>query len=85
MNSLKVLKKDSSIEDFIPDKLVTSIIKAGVKEEEAEAISKRIQNWCIENSQNGLISSETIKDKVIEELMVVDPISAESYRVFKKN
>lgn len=80
---IKIIKKDSNKEDFSYDKLFASIAKAGVPVHECGRISTDINNWILKNLDNGEISSESIKIKVIEILSKDFPVESENYKTFK--
>ncbi len=84
LNSLQVIKRDGSKEQWSLDKLVVSIGKAGVPEKDAQRIAKEIENWAMNSAQNQEILSAEIKNKVIEFLSLDFPAQAEIYKTYKK-
>lgn len=85
MNDVYVRKRDTSLERWSKDKLIASITKAGLEENKATILSSEIEEWCSKNVQEGIINSESIKDKVIEKLTEIDPVASEAYRIYKKH
>lgn len=81
---INVKKRDGSVEPWSYDKLVTAIGKAGIPISVAEEMASKIEAWATQNSQAGVVSSETIKDKILEELKNVDPVASENFKVYKK-
>jgi transcriptional regulator NrdR family protein len=80
---ISVRKRDGRVEAWSNDKLITSIGKSGVDIEMAEKVSGKIESWANEES-SGVISSSEIRDKVIEELKLVDEAASDNYQVYKK-
>ena len=84
MNPLKVKKRDESLEDWSNDKLIASVTKAGVEVVDAQRIALEIKNWVSQNSIDGHVNSDELRDKVIEMLKNDFPLEADSYSIFKK-
>lgn len=84
MNDLKVKKRDGTIEPFSNDKLIASMTKAGVPVDASQNFTVQISNWAKSVSAEGEISSEEIRDKVIEVLSSEYPVEADNYRAYKK-
>ncbi|OGM20237.1 hypothetical protein A2955_01870 [Candidatus Woesebacteria bacterium RIFCSPLOWO2_01_FULL_37_19] len=84
MNPLKVKKRDESLEDWSNDKLIASMTKAGVEVVDAQRIALEIKNWVSQNSIDGHVNSDELRDKVIEMLKNDFPLEADSYSIFKK-
>lgn len=84
MDNIKVEKKDGEIEYWNYDKILLSIGKAMMPLKRAEQFASSVEKWAKQEAKKGVISSEKLRDKIIELLKENDPISAESYRVYKK-
>jgi len=82
---IKIVKRDGSSESFNIDKTITSIAKSGVPLEKSEEIAKNIEKWIPTVAQDGQISSNQIRDKIIEELSDDLPAEEDSYQAFKKD
>lgn len=84
MKSLKVLKRDGKMEKWSYDKILASIMKSMAPLSEAKIIASEVENWVDKAKDNDVINSNKIRDKVIELLEKVDPVSAKTYETFKK-
>ena len=84
MQELKVRKRDQSEEDWSYDKLLASIGKAGVEIKEAQIIASKIESWAGSSSENGIVDSEKLREKVFEVMKDTHPAEADSYQVFRK-
>lgn len=82
--SIYVLKKVSEKEPFSYDKIIASVLRAGVPMQNAEPISRSVEKWVIENAKNGEIKSSQIRDKVYESLLPEFPSEADSYQAYVK-
>jgi 2-phosphoglycerate kinase len=83
MDQLQVEKREGGTEAWNNDKLISSLIKAGMDSKEAENITDSIQSWASQNSPNGIISSTVIRDKIISTLETSHPEIADSYKAYK--
>jgi transcriptional regulator NrdR family protein len=79
----QVLKRDGSVENFEPEKIARVVEAAGLEEDEAEDLAARVEKWVIESKKEE-ISSQEIRDKVIEELQDVDEYAANMYTWYQK-
>lgn len=84
MKGLNVQKRDGKEEDWSDDKLVTSIAKAGLEIKESEKLGADIKAYFASKKERSSVSSLEIRDKVLEELEKIDPVSSDTYKVFKK-
>lgn len=80
---VKVVKRDGSTEEFDKDKLVVSVIKSGLTNEEAEELYVKVENW-LGGVEEESIASTAIRDKVIEIMKEGNPIAAGSYESYLK-
>jgi len=80
---IKVLKKDGSIEPFMPEKIARVVKAAGLESKPAELLSKRVAVW-VKNKAVGQISSQEIRDKVIEELKKINQYTANLFAWYEK-
>lgn len=82
---IKIVKRDGTEEYFSIDKLITSIAKTGVPLQRSEEIASDIKIWLEKTQQeSGNISSNLVRDKVIEKLASEFPAEVDSYKAFKK-
>ena len=79
-----VVKRDSKTEPFSYDKLVSSILKAGVPSGDAELIATNIKNSLVTNTKDGRLNSTVIRDKIVDALKIDFPLESETYETYKK-
>ena len=84
MADIKVRKKDGSLEDWSRYKLLTSISKAGVPSEKAEAITSDVEKWAQASAEDAIVDSSKIRGKIIEILREADSAAAENFETYKK-
>lgn len=84
MADLKVEKKGGEIEDWSYDKVLLSIGKSMIPLKKAEELARQVEKWANSKAKEGVISSEELREKVIEVLKENDSVAAESYRLYKK-
>ncbi|MBI3396871.1 hypothetical protein HY045_00180 [Candidatus Woesebacteria bacterium] len=84
MEELKVQKNDGTIEDFDKEKLVKSIVAAGVPINQAQGLAGQVESWASGASTEGVIASAEIRTKVIELLGAANASAVEAYQNFKK-
>jgi len=83
-SKITVRKNNGDVEDYNYDKVLASIMKAGVPLKESEAISQRVDKWVRENIKDGTIASTMIRDKIIELMSEQFPSEADSYQAYVK-
>ena len=83
MDQLQVEKREGGTEAWSNDKLISSLIKAGMDSKEAEDTTSSIQSWASQNSPDGTIPSTAIRDKIISTLEMSHPEIADSYKAYK--
>lgn len=82
---ITVIKRDGEKEEFSFDKLIASILKAGVPMADAEAVSRKVEAWVQVASKNSGISSSEIRDKIIELLSNDFSVEADNYQAYIKD
>lgn len=82
--NIKVKKRGGSVEDFLFDKLVASISKAGVPIKNAVDLSSAVKEKITKNMNNNVIESVKIRDIVIETLAKDFPAESENFKTYKK-
>ena len=75
----KVVKKDGRKEDFIPEKIVVSVIKSGAPSELGRKIAQTIEKLDKEP-----IESKEIRECVLESLRAVNPSYENNWRSYDK-
>jgi transcriptional regulator NrdR family protein len=81
---IKIVKRDGSIEPFNIDKIIASIARSGVPLGKSEEIAKAVQEWIPSQTVEGKITSNQIRDQIIQKLSDDYPAEVDSYKAFKK-
>lgn len=81
---ITIKKRDSVVESYSFDKLVTSIAKAGVPIADSDRIAKSVEEW-MKSTKAREISSSEIRDKIISLMVTEFPAEADTYKAYKKN
>ena len=81
---MQVKKRDGRLEDFDREKIIQSVMAAGLMEEEAESLASEVEVWVGEVAEEGVVSTLKIRDKVLELLRGRDPESATRFEEYKK-
>ena len=84
MANIIVVKRDGSKEDFIVDKLITSLVKAGCDLQTSEKIAASVHEFVLKNSKDGVIESSEIKKEAVNYLTTFDTLMAQNYSQFSK-
>jgi 2-phosphoglycerate kinase len=74
-----VTKRDGSTEEFIPEKIVVSVVKVGVPADVARQIAKDVQNKLKEKA-----STVEIRKMVLEELRKKKPVWEQDWYVYER-
>lgn len=74
-----VTKRDGSTEEFIPEKIVVSVVKVGVPTDVARQIAKEVQNKLKEKA-----STAEIRKIVLEELRKKKPVWEQDWYVYER-
>lgn len=80
---VKVIKRDGQLEDFDLKKIARVLQVAGLDKEAADLLSNRVSAWVDRNYQDS-VSSLEIKDKVLEELKLVNSYIADLFQWYEK-
>jgi 2-phosphoglycerate kinase len=83
MDEVTIKKRGGEIEYFSYDKLVVAIGKTGIPLKDAETIAEKIKKWLIKKKKS-VITSNQIRDKIIELLKNKFPAEADSFQAYKK-
>ncbi len=78
---ISVVKRNGNMEEYAREKLVTSMLKAGTNLNLAREIATRIEN---EVATRERVTTEEIRDKVLEELKIKDPTAYENWLLYDK-
>ena len=79
MKMVEIIKRDGRREEFAPEKLRTSIQKAGAREETAREVARRVEEKTAEGTR-----TERIKEMVFEELEREEPQVVEKMRRYDR-
>jgi 2-phosphoglycerate kinase len=83
MEDIKIKKRSGEVEYFNFDKLLASIGRAGVPLKEATKIAEKVRIILIAKKSKSPVSSESLRDNVLQ-LMTKDfPAEADSYNAYK--
>ena len=74
-----VTKRDGRTEEFIPEKIVVSVIKVGVPPDVARQIARDVQNKVKEKA-----STAEIRTMVLEELRKRKPVWEQDWYVYER-
>jgi transcriptional regulator NrdR family protein len=77
-------KKDGTLVDFDQNKIIVGIIKAGGTPEEAQKVAADIQTWLPTAAVNNVVNHLDIRNKVLAELLTLNPAVSASFEAFKK-
>jgi len=81
---LRVEKRKGRIEDFDRHKIAVGVLKSGASNEVADSVAILVEFWAQETTEDGLIKSSDIRNKVIEILRLVDRESANIFESYQK-
>jgi ATP cone domain. len=81
---IKIIKRDKTIEEWSSDKLLSSLLSAGVALSEAKAIEQQIELYILKLQNGKPIESSKIKSIVAKFLENDYPAEASQYSNFKK-
>lgn len=83
-DTLRVRKQDGTLDVWNDDKLIVSMIRAGLSNDDSRDVLNELLNWAIDSSENNIIESNKLRDKVIEILQRDHPLVANTYQTYKK-
>lgn len=83
----KILKKDGSVQDYDPQKLVNSVVNAGGTAEQGQEVASLMEPWLSQMQESGVesIQSQELKSEVASILRGIDPGIAATYETFIKS
>jgi hypothetical protein len=81
---LQVQKKDGSLQPWEGDKILKSVVAAGVPAKEAESFLDLIQTYAQRVAKNGVVLSFDIKTKLISLIRAIYPEAAIAFKTYKK-
>ncbi len=81
---VKVQKKDGRLEDFLRAKVVAGVLKSGADFNQAEEVGRQVETWVQQTAVSGMISSNQIREKVLEVLRGVNPAAATTFESYQK-
>ncbi|MCJ7631747.1 ATP cone domain-containing protein [Candidatus Bathyarchaeota archaeon] len=77
--TLKIMKRDGRMEEFVPEKIIVSIVKVGVPTDVARKIAKDIQSKVKEK-----ISTAEIRKIVLENLRKSKPQWEQDWLIYER-
>ena len=80
----KVVKKDSSVQDFDRNKVLNSVQKAGGSAETAANVLAQVEAWLPTVAKNEVVKYKDLKSKVLGVLKTLDPMTAHKFETYKK-
>jgi transcriptional regulator NrdR family protein len=83
MSQITVTKRDNSTEIYNPEKIINVVRAAGLTETQSQEVVDHISEW-INSEHLKNISSQQIRDRIIQELKVIDPYSANLFSWYEK-
>lgn len=78
-----VIKRDGSREPFDPRKIARVVVAAGLRQEQAENLSRQVDTWA-QSQTEAELSSLVIRDRVLSLLREVDESAANLYAWYQK-
>lgn len=80
---LKITKRQGGVDHWSDDKIITSIMRAGASSEESRQVTQSVKDWAEKNADDGKINSTQLRDQVIKQLKLVNPLAANTYQLYK--
>lgn len=80
----KVQKKDGQLEDFDRNHVYQSVMRAGATNEEAEKVTAGVEAWLPGAVAAGVITTQAIREKMLEILRPLNSVVAGDFEVYKK-
>lgn len=80
---IKVIKRDRSLEDFNPQKIKRVVMAAGLDEADAQNLTEKLEAWAHSLGKDK-ISSLEIRNRVIQELELIDEYTAGLFKWYQK-
>jgi len=79
----KIIKRDGSTEPFEPNKIRKVVTAAGLEKNESNILTDKVTKWVSKN-KNPSVTTLEIREKVIEELKIVNPYVAGLFEWYEK-
>lgn len=80
---VQVTKRNGQTEDFDQDKIARVVTAAGLKPQEGFDLATKVAQW-VQNLKKPQVTSYQIRERVIEELRKVNPITADLFVQYEK-
>ncbi len=80
----KVRKRNGLLENFDSNKIIQVVTAAGLETQQAEKLTKTIENW-LKSLKQQSISSLKIRDQVSQNLKSIDPHAYNMYRQYQQS
>lgn len=86
MDDVKVRKRDdNTLQPWDRNKVLASVVKAGVAPQEAEALAALIEAWVRRVASDGIIRSAHVRGTLIEILKLTNPEVALAFDQYRSN
>jgi transcriptional regulator NrdR family protein len=82
-NPITVIKRDGSKQEYHPDKIIQVLEAAGLEVAQSIQVAQGVTDW-IEKQNKSEVTSLEIRDKVIDQLQIVNPQVAGLFRWYQK-
>ncbi|MBN1262768.1 MAG: hypothetical protein JW991_00240 [Candidatus Pacebacteria bacterium] len=84
MSLFKIEKRDGREENFNHDKVIDSLLRAGVSTEQAEFIASEIESWAPTVAIDSKVRSADIRTKLLSLLQAINLQAAARYESYRK-
>jgi transcriptional regulator NrdR family protein len=78
---MKVSRKDGSEQDFVSEKIVVAVLKAGGRVDTARSIAREVESALARSSR---VSTDQIRTEVLSRLMKADHATYDSWVAYEK-
>jgi transcriptional repressor NrdR len=75
-NEMRVMRKDGREEEFVPEKIVVAVVKAGGKVELARVIAREVSSAL---AGNEIVTTQQIRNEVLKRLQELDTTTYNSW------
>lgn len=83
LENIQVKKRDGSLENFDQAKIARVAVATGIDTGQGQQLAANVASW-IESLGQPTVTSQQIRDKVVEELQKVNPNAARLYTWYEK-
>ncbi len=79
-NVVEVKKRDGRTEEFMQEKIVVSVVKAGIAPDDARQIAREIER----DARSGILSTDEIRAGVLSRIRKISPESERTWRAYDR-